>query len=63
MQYLYEVIMNFWGFFFGGADYATTLTPNLLNIIEFLAAVSTIAVVMELIVKPLFGLLPWRKKQ
>ena len=63
MQYLYEVIMNFWGFFFGGVDYATTLTPNLLNIIEFLAAVSTIAVVMELIVKPLFGLLPWRKKQ
>lgn len=63
MQYLYEVIMNFWGFFFGGAEYATTVSPNVLNIIEFLGMVTTIAVVMQIIVKPLFGLLPWNKQK
>ena len=62
MEYLYQILMNFWGFFFGGADYATTVTPNVLNIIEFLGMVTTIAVVMQVIVKPLFGFLPWNKK-
>lgn len=62
MEYLYQILMNFWGFFFGGADYATTVTPNVLNIIEFLGMVTTIAVVMQIIVKPLFGFLPWNKK-
>lgn len=62
MEYLYQILMNFWGFFFGGADYATTVTPNVLNCIEFLAMVTTIAVVMQIIVKPLFGFLPWNKK-
>lgn len=63
MQYLYEVLRNFWGFFFGGTDFAATMSPNLLNIIEFLAVVSTIAVVVKLIIEPLFGLLPWTKKK
>lgn len=63
MQYLYQVLYNFWGFFFGGAEFATTITPNLLNIVEFLGVVSTIAVVMQIIVRPLFGLLPWSKRQ
>ena len=61
MQYLYEVIKNFWGFFFGGTDYLTTVTPNLLNVIEFLSVVTTVALVVQLIVKPLFGLMPWNK--
>lgn len=63
MEYLYQILMNFWGFFFGGADYATTVTPNVLNIIEFLGMVTTIAVVMQVIVKPLFGFLPWNKQK
>lgn len=63
MEYLYQILMNFWGFFFGGADYATTVTPNVLNIIEFLGMVTTIAVVMQIIVKPLFGFLPWNKQK
>ena len=58
-EYLYQVIMNFWGFFFGGADYAATVTPNLLNTIELLSVVTTVALVVQLIVKPLFGLMPW----
>ena len=61
-EYLYQVIMDFWGFFFGGTDYASTLTPNLLNVIELLSVVTTIALVVQLIVRPLFGLLPWNKK-
>ena len=62
MQYLYQVLMDFWGFWFGGADYAATMSPNLLNIIELLSVASTIALVMQLIVKPLFGILPWNRK-
>ena len=54
--------MDFWGFFFGGTDYATTVTPNLLNVIELLSVVTTIALVVQLIVKPLFGLMPWNKR-
>ena len=61
MQYLYEVIKNFWGFFFGGTNYLTTVTPNLLNVIELLSVVTTVALVVQLIVKPLFGLMPWNK--
>ncbi len=60
-EYLYQVILDFWGFFFGGTDYATTVTPSLLNTIELCAVVTTIALVVQLIVKPLFGLLPWNK--
>ena len=63
MQYLYQILLDFWGFFFGGTEYATQITPNLLNCVEFLALVSTIAVVIQLIIKPLFGFLPWNKKQ
>lgn len=63
MQYLYQVLYNFWGFFFGGSTFTTGLSSNLLNTIEFLAVVSTIAVVMQIIVRPLFGLLPWSKRQ
>lgn len=59
---LYQILLNFWGFFFGGTDYATTITPNLMNIIELLGVVSTIAIVMQFIVKPLLGFLPWNKK-
>ena len=55
--------MNFWGFFFGGTEYATTVTPNVLNCIEFLAMITTIACVMQFIVKPLFGILPWNKSK
>ena len=55
-------MQKFWGFFFGGADYATTLGENLLNIIELLSVVTTIALVTNLIIKPLFGLLPYNKK-
>lgn len=62
MEYLYQILMKFWGFFFGGPGYATTVTPNVLNCIEFLAMVTTIAVVMQFIMKPLFGFLPWNKK-
>lgn len=60
-EYLYQVIQKFWGFFFGGVDYATTLGENLLNIIELLSVVTTIALVTNLIIKPLFGLLPFNK--
>ena len=63
MEYLYQIIMDFWGFFFGGTEYAATVTPNVLNCIEFLAMVTTIAVVMQVIVKPLFGFLPWNKQK
>ena len=62
-MFLYEIIMDFWGFFFGGAEYAVSVTPNVLNCIEFLAMVTTIAVVMQIIVKPLFGFLPWNKQK
>lgn len=55
MEYLYQVITDFWGFWFGGTDYATTVTPNLMNVIELLSVVTTIALVVQLIVKPLFG--------
>lgn len=61
MQYLYQVIHQFWGFFFGGVEYASELSPNLLNVIELLAVTTTIALVVNLIVKPLFGLLPFNK--
>ena len=60
-EYLYQVIQKFWGFFFGGVDYSTTLGENLLNIIELLSVVTTIALVTNLIIKPLFGLLPFNK--
>ena len=63
MEYLYQILLDFWGFWFGGADYAATVSPNVLNIIELLGIATTIAVVMQIIVKPLFGLLPWNKQK
>ena len=62
MEYLYYVIHKFWGFFFGGVDYLSVLNTNMLNIIELLSVVTTIALVVQLIIKPLFGLLPYNKK-
>ena len=61
-EYLYTVVLKFWGFFFGGVDYAETLGENLLNVIELLSVVTVIALVVNLIIKPLFGLLPYNKK-
>ena len=63
MEYLYQILLDFWGFWFGGGDYAATVSPNVLNIIELLGIATTIAVVMQIIVKPLFGLLPWNKQK
>lgn len=61
MEYLFEVIHKFWGFFFGGVEYADVLSENLLNIIDLLAVTTTIALVVNLIVKPLFSMFPFNK--
>lgn len=62
MEYLFQIVKDFWGFWFGGQEYAATISENMLNIVELLAVVTTIAIVMQFIVKPLFGILPWNKR-
>lgn len=57
MESLYDIVMTFWKFWFGGA--ATTIDES---IFQLLSVVTTIALVYGLLIRPIVGLFRNRRR-